>query len=331
MLLHATNPGVVPGGRASGAVHYVEPAEAQRLYAATDFIDSTDRVDPVTLTSVSDGAAGNPTWSRDGARVAYTLRVPNRPVHRIVVAAADGSSPREVFRTADHNLVTGLSWSADGASLVLAGRGQSRASAWIGRIDVSTGSVRKLVTVPTLAVATGPGRNVAYVQAAAAGDTTVDVVFLDSDAAQARVLATFLVREYPRAISVSPDGKWVAVIRPVANRSVSLLQLLSVRGGDSRIVARLERPDAFDLNLGTIPWTADGNAVIVLARTGGRLRFHRVHIGSGALSPLSFGPKRATRTHPALHPDGRQVVYVDGVLRAELKAMLLQEPPPGQP
>lgn len=331
VLLQATNAGVVPGGRANGAVHYREPVESPRLYVGSDFLEETAAANPIAVTLASDGAAGNPTWSADGARLAYTVRVPNRPVHRVIVAAADGSTPREILRTTEHNVVMGLAWSADGTSLVLAGRGQSRGTAWIGRIDQSTGSVRKLVMVPTLAVATGPARSVAYVQAAAAGDTTVDVVFLDADEAQPRVLATFLVREYPRAISVSPDGKWVAVIRPVANRSASILQLLSVRGGESRVVARLERPDAFDLNLGTIPWSADGNDVIVLARTGELARFHSVHVGSGAITPLSFGPERATRTHPALHPDGRRIVYVDGAARAELKAVRIQEPPPGKP
>lgn len=331
VLLQATNAGVVPGGAANGVVHYVEPVESPRLHVASDSIEDKRAAGPVALTSVSDGAAGNPTWSVDGARLAYTLRVPNRPVHRVMVAAADGTMPREILRTADHNLVTGLAWSADGASLVLAGRGQSRGSAWIGRIDPSIGSVRKLVMTPTLAVSTGPAGSIAYVQAAAAGDTTVDVVFLDSDGARPRVLATFLVREYPRSISVSPDGKWVAVIRPVANRSASILQLLPVRGGESRIVARLERPDAFDLNLGAIPWNADGTEVIVLARTGGLARFHSVRVASGAITPLSFGPRRATRTHPALHPDGRRIVYVDGALRAELKALRIQESPPGKP
>lgn len=330
-LLQSTSAGVVPGGRANGVAHFVERAESPRLHIASDLAESRTAAGSVAVTSMPDGAAGNPTWSADGGRLAYTLRIPNRPVHRIMVAAADGSAPREILRTTDHELVTGLAWSRDGTSLVLAGRGQSRGSAWIGRIDPSTGSVRKLVLAPTLAVATGPGGGVAYVQAAAAGDTTVDVVFLDADDAQPRVLATFLVREYPRAISVSPDGEWVAVIRPIANRSASILQLLPVRGGESRIVARLERPAAFDLNLGAIPWTADGSHVIVLARAGGLVRFHRVHVVSGAITPLPFGPKHASRTHPALHPDGRRIVYVDGAARAELKAIRFQESPPGKP
>lgn len=332
VLLQATNAGVVPGGSANGTVHYVERAESPRLYVVNGFLDGDSAAaDPVALTSVSDGVAGNASWSPDGGRLAYTLRVPNRPEHRIMVAAGDGSSPHEILRTSDHNLVTGLAWSVDGTSLVLAGRGQSRASAWIGRIDPATGAVRKLASVPTLAVATGPCGSTAYVQAAAAGDTTVDIVVLDNDEAQPRVLATFLVREYPRAISVSPDGKWVAVIRPVANRAASILQLLSVRGGESRVVARLERPNAFDLNLGTVPWSADGNSVLVLARIGGALRFHTVHVSSGAITPLPFGPRRASRTHPALHPGGGRIVYVDGAARAELKAVRLGESPPGGP
>jgi hypothetical protein len=44
-------------------------------------------------------------------------------------------------------------------------------------------------------------------------------------------------------------------------------------------------------------------------------------VESGAITALPFAPELGGGRHLALHPDGRQLVYVDGERRDELKLM----------
>jgi len=319
-LVQATAAGVLAGGRTAEGVHYVEPAETPRLFlAGVDLATGGVFAAAAPITLAAGSAAGNPTWSRDGSRLAYTLKVPNRTVYRVMVANGPRAAPREIARV---NLrVMGLDWSADGKFLVIAGRGEARGSSWVGRITVASGAIERLVQQPTSAVAAGSDAQVAYVRAALAGETTVQVVVLPQPGAPPHVLATFPVAELPRSVSVSPDGEWVAILKPVEGRTASVLQLLPAAGGDPRTVLRLERPDFLEWNLGSIPWTRDGKQLLVMMHRQGKSQLAAVEVSSGRVTPLSLPLDQSGRRQPALHPDGRQVVYVDGVSRADLKLM----------
>jgi len=312
---------VLAGGRTSEGVHYREPVETPRLFqASVDVVSGRVLTPPEPMTQAAASAAGNPAWSRDGLRLAFTLRVPNRIVYRIMVSDASGASPREVARVDVR--VVGLDWSADGKFIVLAGRGEARGSSWVGRIDVASGAVERLAPFPATAVSAGPGEQVAYVRAAAPGESQVQVTVLPKPGAAPRVLATYPVEEVPRSLSVSPDGAWVAVMKPVDERRASVLQLLPMAGGLPRDLLRLERPEALEWNLGTIPWTTNGRRLLVMTRRSEQNQFVAVRVDSGERAALPLSAKRIGRQHPALNPDGRRIVYVDGVDRAELKVLV---------
>jgi Tol biopolymer transport system component len=317
-LVVATGPGVMAGGRNADGAHYVEPIETPRLYLATVNVAAGRILEPPRpITPEGATAAGNPSWSRDGASLAYTMKVANRTVFRVMVAAASGGVPRQIAQV---NLrVMGLDWSPDGTSLVIAGRGESRGSSWVGRIAVADGAIDRLVTEPASAVAAGPNGDIAYVRAALADETTVHVVFLPADAKASRVLATFPVAELPRSVSISPDGKWVAILKPVDQRRGSVLELLPVAGGEPRTLLRVDDPDALQWAQGSIPWTADGQRILVSLRRQGETQLAAIRVDSRELTPLPMPFRETSRRQPALHPDGRRLVYVDGVLRSELR------------
>ena len=86
-------------------------------------------------------------------------------------------------------------------------------------------------------------------------------------------------------------------------------------GGEPRTVLQVQRPDAFELNQGRMPWTPDGRSVLVVLRRQGQRQLAVVRVDSGAITPLPFAPQQGGRRSLALHPDGRQLVYVDGVGR----------------
>lgn len=263
---------------------------------------------------------GHPAWSRDGSRLAFAVGVANRAENRIFVAEGLGGGAREI---ANLNLrVTGLDWSADGKFIIVGGRAWTRDASWVGRINASTGDIEKLVTgAPATAVAAGAGHDVVFTRSALADSRNVHVMHVRGAGSTPRVLATYTVNDVPRSISVSPDGKWVAVLKSIPETRASALMLLPTAGGEPRTVLQLQRPDAVELNQGSVPWTADGRVLVMLRRQGKR-QLTAVRVDSGEITTLPFAPEQGGRSSLALHRDGRQLVYVDGAGRDELKVMI---------
>lgn len=320
ILVQRTHPHVRPAGDADGTIYFLESMQVPRvLLADVDMIGGNIMTSTRAITYPMDGIASNPTWSPSGSRMAYTVKPSNRPVFAVMVADMSGES-RELARV-DAGLITALDWASDGGSLIIAARTNSRESSWVGRIDAITGRVDRLIMHPALAAATGPGGRVAYLRAALANDSTTHIMVLERGSETPRSIASFAVGESPRSISISPDGDSVAIIKMVANRSATEVQLVPVKGGSVRTVARLERPSSFEINLGSVPWPPDGRRMLLLARSEGKNRFVSIDVGSGSIvslePPLGPGPRR----HPAIHPDGRRLLYVDGLNSEDLKAM----------
>jgi hypothetical protein len=322
LLLHRTPPGVRWAGRGPDGVYYVEPVQTPQLFStAIDVAAARPTSVPQPILPAPGHVAGNPAWSRDGSRLAYTLGVPNRTESRVVVADGVRGVAREI--AALDLRVTGLDWSADDRFIIVGGRALTRNRAWIGRIDVATGSIEKLVMgAPASAVAAGAGEDVFFVQAALAGSRSVHVKHARGPGAVPRILATYTIDDLPRSMSVGPDGEWVAILKAMPETRASALILIPRAGGEPRTVLQLKRPDAFELNQGSVPWMADGRRVVVLLRREGRRHLAAVGIDSGEITALPFAPREGGRRYLALHPDGRQLVYVDGAGRNVLKVML---------
>lgn len=318
-LERATAAGVLPAGRSDEGVAFLEPAVWPGMFVVTlDLEMARVTCAPEELPLPGESVPGNPSWSRDGARLAFTLRTENRSMHRIMVAEGLRGPVREVARV--DLRVMGLDWSADGRYIILGGRADTRQLAWVGRIDTASGVVEPLVAAPVNAVAAGAGEEVAYVSAAPAGERTVRVSAV-SPGTTPRVLDTYVASELPRSMSVSPDGKHMALVKAMDGGRASALLLLPMAGGQPRILMRLERPDALEVNMGSLPWTADGRSVIVAIRRQGERQLAVVQVESGEFTVVPFSPRRSGRWQPALHPDGRQLVYVDGEGSSDLRLM----------
>jgi hypothetical protein len=321
VLVHRTAPGVRWAGRTPDGVSYLEPAETPRLFhTAIDLAAGRVVSAPEPMLRVPHGIPGNPAWSRDGARLAFTVAPVNRNANRIFVADGVGAEPREIARV--DMRVTGLDWSADGESLVIGGRASTRDSSFIGRIDVATGAIEQLVTgVPASAVAAGAGDRVVFVRAALAGTRATHAMDVRGAGAEPRILATYTIDDLPRSMSVSPDGQSIALLKSVPDSRASALLILPASGGEPRTVLQLQRPDGLELNQGRVPWTPDGRSVLVLIRRQGQRQLAAVRVDSGEITALPFAPEQGGRRSLALHPDGRQLMYVDGAGRDELKVM----------
>jgi hypothetical protein len=325
LLLQRTSPGVRWAGRDPEGVHYLEPVQTPGLFMVEIDVAAARLLSaPMPILPAPGHVAANPVWSRAGSRLAYTLGVPNRIESRVFVADSLRGVAREI--AALDLRVTGLDWSADGRFIIVGGRALTRDRAWIGRIDVATGSLEKLVVgAPASTVAAGAGEDVFFTQAALAGSRSVHVKHVRGAGAVPRVLATYTIDDLPRSMSVAPDGKWVAILKAIPEARASALILVPTAGGEPRTVLQLQRPDALELNQGSVPWMADGRGVVVLLRREGRRHLAVVRVDSGDITALSFSPREGGRRNLALHPDGRHLVYVDGAGRYVLKVMLVAQ------
>ena len=321
VLVQRTAAGVRWAGRTAGGVCYLEPVATPKLFhAAIDLAAGRVLSAPEPLGRVREGIPGNPAWSRDGSRLAFTVAPVNRNANRIFVADGVRGEPREIAYV--EMRVTGLDWSADGKFLIIGGRALTRDIAWVGHINVATGVIEKLVTgVPANAVAAGGDDQVVFSRAALAGTRDVHVMQLPGPGTTPRVLATYTIDDLPRSLSISPDGQWVAMLKSTADRKGSALLLIPSSGGEPRTVLQVQRPDGLELNQGRVPWTPDGRSVLVLIRRQGQRQLAAVRVDSGEIIALPFAPQQGGRRSLALHPDGRQLVYVDGAGRDELKVM----------
>ena len=322
VLVQRTAAGVRWAGGSADGVHYLEPAETPRLFHATIDLQAGRVVSaPESIFSAPAHIPGNPVWSRDGRHFAFSLAPANRNTNRIFVAEGIRGTPREIAQV--DMRVVGLDWSADGTFLVVGGRAMTRDGSWIGRINVATGAIEKLATgAPANAVAAGAGDEVVFSRGALAGTRNVHVMHLGGAGATPRALATYTIDDLPRSLSVSPDGQRVAILKSIPERKASALLLLPTAGGEPRTVLELQRPDGFELNQGSVPWTPDGRGVLVLMRRQGQRQLAAVRLDSGEVTALPFAPQAGGRRHLALHPDGRQLIYVDGAGRDELKVMI---------
>ena len=321
VLMHRTGAGVRWAGQTAEGVHFLEPAETPRLFHATIDLAARQVSAPQSILPAPNNIPGNPVWSRDGARLAYTLAPANRNTNRVFVVDGIDGVPREIAQV--DMRVVGLDWSADGKYVVVAGRAATRDLAWVGRINVATGTIERLATAaPANAVSAGAGEDVVFSRGALAGSRDVHVMHLPGTTASLRALATYTIDDLPRSLSVSPDGRSIAILKSIPERKSSALLLLPITGGEARTVLELARPDGFELNQGTVPWTRDGRSLLVVMRRQGKRQLASVRVDSGDITALPFAPQQGGRRYLALHPDGRQLIYVDGAGRDELKVMI---------
>ncbi|MEX0892483.1 MAG: hypothetical protein WEB88_09965 [Gemmatimonadota bacterium] len=326
ILARGTAEGVLPGGWTPEGAYYREPAESPRLYISA--VGATEAEVMGNAVAITDGAGGLPrwpAWSPDGSWLAYSMETPNRSDYRIMVADTSGHAPREVARIPFTHF-KGLQWTADNRSLIVAGRASPP---WLGRIDVMTGRIEKLVEHPTLAVATGPGDLVAYIRPYVFIDDVMhmQVTVLGGGEKAPRTLATYPMFDPPVTLSVSPDGRWVAVGRHIQGGTVSVIELLPIDGGEPRTLLRLERPDRLAPNLEVTPWTAHGQALRVVVVASGEARLVQVNIATGELVPEGVVPLQGNVIGSiALHPDGRRTAFLRGRPRTEMKVMFHRVP-----
>lgn len=210
---------------------------------------------------------GQPSWSRDSRRVAYSGGARAGP---IFVVNADGSGSRLVTREEDW----GPSWSRDGRSMAFI-RGEP------GSLVVRRGTVERSVAEAALVPAWSPdGRWIAYAQHRDARNVAAGIAVVRADGRGRRLITRFARSPFGLSLKWSPDGRRLAFFDA---------ETIKVATVATRTVRTLARVVASEL-----AWTPSGDALVYAEarhRAGGHGGIGRVTLGGKRkmLAGFAFG------------------------------------------
>ena len=211
-----------------------------------------------------------------------------------------------------------VSWAPDGRAFVTGGT-DPKGRNGIFRIDARTGDVTPIVQLPLGFERSfpqwSPGGNHIYHRVPLNDDAiSEDVAFIE------RTVVSGAEREVARgafgAISLSPDGRWIAAQKTDPATKSEALALIPIGGGETRELFRARQPERIVNQLSGIPWTPDSRNVLLRRRSvAGSVELWLVPIADAAARKLDVDVTRwatGNRGLISLSPDGRHIAFLSG-------------------
>ncbi len=298
------------GTARNGGVYYWTGGQDSNIYF-TD-LDERGKANGAPKIAVEDFLNSNraPSWSPDGARVAYLSRRRSLMIYTVTT----GDSREVPLRIVPADRV---SWFPDGQSVLVASREQAERRLAFFRVELATGEAvlvhrTKGVGLPNRRPElTRDGRAIVYVDRAGSNLGPGGSQLLRFDLASGQ--ETELKRldgndDYFTSFAISPDGREVAYLRYEGDGRKSILEVVSQEGGQSRILFR-------DVNFSGsrfsgLGWTADQRYVL-FARTAGAgtaTAFWKVPVAGGPAEEMGVSSPNMMR-FPSVDPRGGRLMF----------------------
>lgn len=308
--------GDVPLGlTAAGALHVgVQVGDRNVKIASVDFTTAKFITPPTVFGDRYIGVNMFPDWSPDGKSLSYvsarTMRARN-PV--VVVRSLETGDVRELPLTLENSFHP--LWAPDGKSFVLPGS-DLRGQHGLHRMDAQSGQTVPIVQSPRGSFLASPelspdGQRLYYTN-----------LIKEQIAVIERDLATGNEREVTRRdccgpVSLSPDGRHLALVEKNKTEKTSAVLLIPVQDGPPKEVIRASLPQAF---FGWVSWTHDSRQIIVtrvFENGQGPNELLLVPIAGGTPKPFDdLQGYRWGRIRP--HPDGQRIAYPTGEAKSEV-------------
>jgi Tol biopolymer transport system component len=278
------------------------------------------------------GSNSMPAWSRDGRLLAFVSQRPDGVV--IGVRATDSGATRELRPGLRY--INSFAWAPDQGSFAVAGA-DPRGRQGIYRVDAQTGQASPLVLTPTAQpfVSYGPqwspdGARVFFRRNIGGSSRSFHELDVASGAEREVARGSF------GALSVSPDGRWLATTDQWTDDTGNgyAVLLIATDTGAVRELYRVAAPQSLFVN--PPAWTPDGQGLLVrkrLADCGARQRCASELV----MVPVAGGPPRKLEVNVdaaslgyagvAVHPSGRKLAFVAGQTMHEIWALEHIVPP----
>ncbi len=253
---------------------------------------------------LSKGDAVQPSWSPNGARIAYWALLPGSGQRDLWTMPAKGGEPAQVTNDAalDWNPV----WSQDGKHLYFASNRGGSMNFWRVAIDQNTG----LTLEPPEAVVTPSaysqnlsfsrdGKLLAYAQKS----ETANLYRASLDLSKGKVANPQPVTEGARFLTepdLAPDEEWL--VFSSQGEKQEDISLIKFDGTEQR---QLTNDAANDRSP---RWSPDGKRIAFYSDRSGRFEIWLINIDGTGLRQLTFtsGP---TTVYPIWSPDGARMLY----------------------
>jgi len=304
----------------SGAMFYGARTGLRDIHSASvDFQSGRLLSSPSRAVQTYIGNNVWPAWSRDGKFLSYfSIRDQANRLLFLVVRSLETDQTRE-FRV-NLQYVQQPRWMPDGRA-ISAGSRDRKGRQGIYRIDVHTGEVSPILVSEPGEYANNPhwspdGKTLYYRRNDLRTKESVVLAREISSGKEREVLRNKDFIDF----SISPDGNYLAFHEPNRAEKSSALKLLPVSGVAPRELLRFQDPKSIGRIL---DWDPKGRFIVF------RKNLSAISPGEQELwiAPLSGDPPRkldlsVTNINTlSLHPDGRQVIYVDGRQSGEVWVM----------
>jgi Tol biopolymer transport system component len=323
-------------GFSHDAFFYGVSVERRRVHMATVDL-ATGRLVDAPEPLGDEAGSKDAAWSPDGrsiAHIAVGTRMPD-----LVIRSASGELRRRVpLPLADPRKTQ---WTPDGAAVLVIGTDDSGRFG-VHRVSLEDGAVRPLLTpepdegAGLQFYAMAPDGRTIYHRGSSEGLSTTIEAFDVSTGTSRRFLET----PPGRALSVSPDGRWLAYTAEDLAAREYWVMVAPTAGGSPREAFRLGNVRTGGGNRGGLPWTPDGRALLLYlmqrtpddGQTGG---IWQVPIDGSPARLLTSETRTAADGPPdipqelRISPDGRRLTFEAGRNRGEIWMMRGFAPAPG--
>lgn len=259
--------------------------------------------------AITQGPGGNsqPAWSPDGRLLAFVSTRSSMP--RIVVSDASGGGQKRVVAE-DGWIETAPSWSPDGKRLAFYAVRVADGEVALRIVDIASSAIVSVVgngrdKGPSPASWSADGKRLAFMQLNNESRGRPDVVVVDADGSNLRVVGAKAGNRAKADPMMSPDGKAVVFV-------------VDTRNTIDVVTAPIDDPNAFTNltqgkhgNCETPRWSADGKT-IVFASTGpqgARMDIYAMQADGTGLRNLTSTPDDE-EFFPRWAADGNEVLFV---------------------
>jgi Tol biopolymer transport system component len=319
---------LTPFGFSNDAFFYGVAVERRRVHVATVDLAHGRLVDAPEPFG-DDMTSRDAAWSPDGRSIAH---VASGGMPELVIRSVSGELRRRVPLPLTDPRKT--QWTPDGTGVLIVGTDDSGRFG-VHRVHLEDGTVRPLLTPdpdehpPALQFyAMAPdGRTVYYRGPAIGASMTIEAFDVSTGTSR-----RFLETPPGRALSVSPDGRWLAYTAEDLAAREYWLMIAPTSGGSPREVFRLSQIRTAGGNRGGVPWTPDGRALLTYVTQatpeGGQIGgIWQVPI-DGSPARLITSESRTAADGPPdipqelrISPDGRRLTFEAGRNRGEIWMM----------
>jgi Tol biopolymer transport system component len=253
-----------------GAFFYGHGKDTQKIYLAS--LDRKAGAFRATYQRVElpyEGRNHAPEYSPDGKRLAYIRQAVPRMDGSNALCVLSPETGEEKKTVLNLQQVSSVAWAPDGSSIMISGFGEMRT--FIGRIDPGTGDIKEIFPSDKdareelyMAPAWSPDGQIVYcVHGAQVTAAEPSLLIIAKDLSTGRTWDVYKMNapfNFPM-ISVSPDGRWLAVLehpRGTNPDKERILTAISTENGKARELCRFMSGTG---NVVQPRWSADGRYI----------------------------------------------------------------------